>query len=121
VRSWFAPEDLKIGEMIWPGIDRAIQVNDKLLLVLSKHSVESEWVQKEVETAIEKERSQKRTVLFPVRLDDAVLKVEVGWPADIRGSRHIGDFRKWRNPETYQKAFARLLGDLKAEASVGKP
>jgi hypothetical protein len=120
VRCWFAPEDLKIGEKIRHGIDRAIQVNEKLLLVLSKHSVESEWVEKEVETAMEKERSQKRTVLFPVRLDEAVMKVELGWPADVRRTRNIGDFRKWKQPETYQKAMERLLRDLRADEPVGK-
>jgi hypothetical protein len=56
VRCWFAPEDMKIGDKIRPRIDEAIRIHDKLLLVLSKHSVESDWVEKEVETALEKER-----------------------------------------------------------------
>jgi len=117
VRCWFAPEDLKIGEKIRVGIDESIRLHDKLLLVLSKHSVESEWVEKEVETAMEQERKQKRTVLFPVILDNAVMKIESGWPADIRRSRHMGDFRKWKDHDSYQKAFDRLLRDLKAEES----
>jgi hypothetical protein len=97
VRCWFAPEALKIGEKIRVGIDESIRVPDKLLLVLSKNSVESEWVEKEVETAMEQERRQKRTVLFPIRLDDAVMNIESGWPADIRRTRNIGDFRRWKN------------------------
>ena len=116
VRCWFAPEDLKIGEKIRGRIDESIRVHDKLLLVLSKYSVESEWVEKEVETAMEQERKQKRTVLFPVMLDNSVMKIESGWPADIRRSRNIGDFRKWKDHDAYQKAFNRLLRDLKAEA-----
>ena len=116
VRCWFAPEDLKIGEKIRVGIDESIRKYDKLLLVLSKHSIESEWVEKEVETAMEQERKQKRTVLFPVMLDNSVLEIESGWPADIRRSRNIGDFRKWKDHDSYQKAFDRLLRDLKAEA-----
>ena len=47
--------------------------------------------------------------------DDEVLKVASGWAADIRRSRHIGDFRRWKKPESYQEAFDRLLRDLKAE------
>jgi len=116
VRCWFAPENLKIGEKIRVGIDDSIRLHDKLLLVLSKHSVESEWVEKEVETALEQERKQKRTVLFPVMLDNSVMKIESGWPADIRRSRNMGDFRKWRDHDAYQKAFARLLCDLKMES-----
>jgi hypothetical protein len=90
-----------------------------LLLVLSKNSVASDWVEKEVETAMEKERQQKRVVLFPIRLDDAVMKIETGWPVDIRRSRNIGNFKKWKSHDSYQEAFERLLRDLKAEESVG--
>jgi hypothetical protein len=119
VRCWYAPEDLKIGEKIRVGIDQSIRIHDKLLLVLSKNSVQSEWVEQEVETAMERERRQKRTVLFPIRLDDAVMKIESGWPADIRRSRNIGDFRRWKNHDTYRKSLNRLLRDLKAEKPTG--
>jgi hypothetical protein len=53
-------------------------------------------------------------VLFPIRLDDEVMKIDRGWPALIRNSRNIGDFSKWKNPEAYGKALDRLLRDLKA-------
>jgi hypothetical protein len=69
---------------------------------------------------MEKERLENRTVLFPIRLDDAVMKVDSGWPADIRRGRNIGDFKKWKDHDAYQKGFARLLRDLKAvDAAVG--
>jgi hypothetical protein len=71
-------------------------------------------VEKEVETAMERERREKRTVLFPIRLDDAVTKIENGWPADIRRTRNIGDFRRWKTHDAYQKSFDRLMRDLRA-------
>lgn len=114
VRCWLASEDLKIGERIRVGIDESIRIHDKLMLVLSKQSVESDWVEQEVETALARERVEKRTILFPIRLDETVMKIETGWPALIRNTRNIGDFRRWKNPEAYQKAFERLLRDLKA-------
>jgi uncharacterized protein YjbI with pentapeptide repeats len=95
VRCWFAPEDMKIGDRIRPRIDEAICVHDKLLLVLTGNSMKSPWVEKEVETAFEKERKQGRTVLFPIRLDDAVMDAEEAWATDIRRTRHIGDFQGW--------------------------
>jgi hypothetical protein len=114
VRVWFAPEDLKIGDKFRSRIDEAIRVYDKLLLVLSEHSIKSDWVEKEVETAFEKERQQKRTMLFPVRLDDSVMETDQAWAADIRLTRHIGDMCGWKDHDSYQVAFERLLRDLRA-------
>jgi hypothetical protein len=114
VRCWFAPEDLKIGDKIRSAIDESIRIYDKLLLILSEHSVRSTWVEHEVETALDKEVEQKRTVLFPVRLDDTVMNINGGWAAKIRKERHIGDFREWKNNDAYMKAFQRLLRDLKS-------
>jgi hypothetical protein len=116
VRSWFAPEDLKIGEKFRIRIDESIRLHDKLLLILSKHSVTSDWVEKEVETAFEKESDLGKLVLFPVRLDDAVMEIKTGWPADIKRTRHIGDFRRWKDHDEYQKAFGQLLRALKGES-----
>ena len=47
-RVWFAPEDMKGGRKLHEEIFRAIQIHDKLLLVLSKSSVKSEWVMTEI-------------------------------------------------------------------------
>jgi uncharacterized protein YjbI with pentapeptide repeats len=114
VRCWFAPEDMKIGDRLRPRIDETIRVYDKLLLVLSKTSVASQWVEQEVETALARERQQGTTILFPVRIDNTVMTLETGWPALIRNTRHIGDFRAWETYDVYKKAFDRLLRDLKA-------
>lgn len=114
VRSWFAPEDLKIGDEFRDRIDESIRLHDKLLLVLSENSVESVWVKKEVETAFEKEKEQGKTVLFPVKLDNTVSETKTGWAADVRRTRHIGDFRDWKSHDSYKKAFERLMRDLKA-------
>jgi hypothetical protein len=116
VRCWFAPEDLKIGERFRVRIDESIRMHDKLLLVLSENSVASQWVEDEVEAALEKEREQNKTVLFPVRLDGAVMEVKDGWPAAVRRNRHMGDFSEWKSHDSYRKAFERLMRDLKAEA-----
>ena len=116
VRCWFAPEDMKVGDKIRPRIDESIRRYDKLLLVLSKNSIVSDWVEKEVETAFEKERQQKKLVLFPIRIDNTVIHTTQAWAADIRRTRHIGDFTKWKEHDEYQKVFNRLLSDLKAES-----
>ena len=115
VRCWFAQKDMKIGDRIRSRIDKSIRTYDKLLIVLSKNSIESQWVEKEVETAFEEERTRKKTVLFPVRLDSTVMYTEQAWAKDIRLNRHIGDFTKWKDHDKYQQAFNSLLGSLKAD------
>src|SRR6266699_4105796 len=116
VRCWFAPEDMKIGDRIRSRIDESIRMYNKLLLVLSEHSVSSKWVEFEVEAAMDKEQEGKSPVLFPVRLDRAVMESTTAWAAHIKRTRHIGDFTDWKNHDAYQKAFYRLLRDLKAES-----
>ena len=71
-------EDRRIRSRV--GIDESIRIHDKiLLLVLSKNSVASDWVEKgSRKQAMLRRRSdnQKRVVLFlPIRLDDAVMKI----------------------------------------------
>jgi len=70
---------------------------------------------------MEREREQKRTMLFPIGLDNAVMDLKTGWPADIRRTRHLGDFRHWNEHAAYLKAFERLLRDLKAETAAEEP
>jgi hypothetical protein len=118
VRCWFAPEDLKWGARTRPSIDEAIRFHDKLLLILSKYSVASGWVELEVKTAMAKERIEKRTVLFPVRVDKAVFESPFDWATEIRHERNIGDFTRWKNHDDYEKAFRRLLRDLKLGATT---
>lgn len=114
VRCWFAPEDLKIGDKTRRRIDDSIRVHDKLLLILSENSIASDWVEYEAERALEQERKRGGTVLFPVRLDDSIMDAEGTWADHIR-DRHIGDFRDWKDHDSYQEGFERLLRDLKEE------
>jgi uncharacterized protein YjbI with pentapeptide repeats len=114
VRCWFAPEDLKIGDKIRDRIDESIRLRDKLLLILSENSIASDWVEHEVESALEEEKQRGRTILFPIRLDDAVMDSNKAWASLIRRTRHVGDFTRWKDHDSYQKAFDRLLRDLKA-------
>ncbi len=116
VRCWFAPEDLKIGDKFRVSIDESIRLHDKLLLVLSESSLASNWVAYEVEKALNKEPEGIPNVLFPIRLDKTILTCKTDWAKDIRQSRHIGDFERWKDHDAYQRAFQRLLRDLKAQS-----
>ena len=118
VQCWFASEDMRIGDRIRSTIDSQIRVRDKLLVILSENSIRSEWVGDEVEAALEEERLSNRLILFPIRLDNAVLDARGDWAAKIKRRRHIGDFSNWRDASAYRKAFDQLLEDLKTSSSL---
>jgi len=114
VRCWFAPKDLKIGDKFRDRIEGSIRHHDKLLLVLSDNSIQSPEVEREVQAAFEREDKSNKVVLFPIRLDETVMETTKAWAADIRMTRHIGEFGQWREHDSYKKALERLLRDLKA-------
>ena len=118
VRCWFAPEDLKIGDRFRDEIETAIRLHDKLLVVLTETSVRSSWVREEVESALEREDREHTRVLFPVRLDDAVMTTPQSWAASVRRQRHMGDFSGWKDHDHYKQAFDRLLRDLRASSAT---
>ncbi len=115
VRCWYAPEDLKIGDRFRDRIEESIRIHDKLLVVLSANSIDSRWVQTEVEAGLERERRESRPVLFPISIDNVFERTNQAWAADIRRTRYIGDFTHWKDHQSYEKALDRLLRDLAAE------
>ena len=38
--------------------------------------------------------------------------------ASIRRTRHIGDFRRWKDHDKYQKSLGRLIRDLQSDAAA---
>jgi len=114
VRCWFAPHDLPIGEKILDGIDKAIRLREKVVLILSEGAIASDWVEDEVTAAFEEERRRNETILFPIRLDDAVMGTSEAWASKVR-ARNIGDFTKWKEHDAYKATFERVLRDLRAE------
>jgi uncharacterized protein YjbI with pentapeptide repeats len=121
-RVWFAPEDMKGGAKIHEQIESAIQVFDRLLLVLSSASMSSNWVATEVAHARRRESREQRQILFPIALVafdeirrwqsfDADTGTDIA--RDVR-QYFIPDFSGWRDPLQFEHALARLLRDLRA-------
>lgn len=122
VRCWFAPHDAKGGRKLNDQIDEAIRVYDRLLMILSEHSMASEWVKTEIANARQRETREKRQMLFPISLvpfekirEWKAFDADTGKDSarEIR-EYFIPDFSNWRDHDGYQAAFQRLLRDLKA-------
>jgi TIR domain/Pentapeptide repeats (8 copies) len=122
VRCWFALHDIQAGKKIHEQIDQAIHLYDRLLLILSPASMESEWVKTEIAKARKREMKEKRRVLFPVRLvefeslrDWTCFDADTGKDSarEIR-EYYVPDFSKWKDHNAYQKEFEKLVRDLEA-------
>ncbi len=123
VRCWFAPHDVRSGKKLHEQIDEAIRQYERLLLILSPNSMNSEWVKTEIRKARERERAEKKRVLFPVRLvsfdtirEWKLFEADEGkdLAAEIR-EYYIPDFSAWKNHDPYQKELEKLLRDLRTE------
>jgi hypothetical protein len=68
VRCWFAPHHLQSGKKLHEQIGEAIRTYDKLLLILSQDSMNSEWVKTEISKARKREVREDKRMLFPVSL-----------------------------------------------------
>lgn len=113
IKCWFAPEDLKIGDKLRPAIDTAIHLHDKVLLILSENSINSQWVEQEVEKAFERERKEDRLVLFPISIDRKIFESSIGWASFLRNTRNIAFYNNWTDPNDFAKVTTRIVQDLK--------
>lgn len=112
VRCWFAPHSVRIGDKFSDAIEDGIQESERVLLVLSEHSLSSRWVETEVATTLEEETRRGTLLLFPIRIDDSVMTTTASWARNVRRLRYIGDFTRWRELREYAAALERLLDDL---------
>jgi uncharacterized protein YjbI with pentapeptide repeats len=94
-------------------IDRAIRLNPTVLLVLSEHSVSSDWVEHEARLARKLEQETGRDVLCPVALDDSWKTCR--WPERLREQimeYNVLDFSNWQDPDYMRRMFTRLVEGL---------
>ena len=85
----------------------------------------SEWVKTELAHARQKELNERRQVLFPLSLapfskvrEWKCFDADTGKDSarEIR-EYFIPDFSSWKDPESYQVAFQRLVKDLEAQGN----
>jgi uncharacterized protein YjbI with pentapeptide repeats len=126
LRVWSTPEDMDGGERIEEQIDRGGRSYDKLLLVISPHSMGSEWLKAEILKARQREALEKRRVLFPIRLvppdeirDWKCFDVETGRDLAREIREHaLAGFTGWKDAPCFEAEFARLLAELRGKASA---
>ena len=96
------------------------------MLVLSEDSMQSNWVETELRTALAREQRENRQILFPIRISpmDTVrawkfVDPDTGKDIALEVRRyHIPDFSNWKDHDAFEAAFARLLEDLKQDVNT---
>lgn len=102
VNVWVDEAEIKIGDSLIEKIGQGIKEMEYLGVVLSQNSINSEWVRKEVDIALNQEIEGKRVWVLPLLLQECEI------PIFLKG-RLCADFRK---EEEYQNAFRKLLEKL---------
>jgi hypothetical protein len=105
---WFAPIDLRTDHLE-RALTHAIENTDKMLVVLSEHSLSSHWVAFEAERALAKEQAAGTRLLFPILLDQAAVHSELSWVRGVHDRGYGLDFSDWQDTSAYGRALDALV------------
>jgi hypothetical protein len=97
---WVALWDIKVGQSLVSRIQEGISASDYVIAVISSHSANSAWVQKELNTAIYRVLSGKLRAVLPVIIEECDI------PAFLLETKFV-DFRS-----SYTKGVEDLLSVL---------
>lgn len=111
IRVWLDEAEMKIGDSLTKKIGDAIGAMDFFGVTLSSHSIDSEWVQRELQVAVQRELQERKVVVLPLLLEP----VEV--PPFLRDKLYA-DFT---TPESFNATFPKLLETLGAKAGFITP
>lgn len=121
IRCWLDQKQLRAGDDLYAEVDRGIRLWDKVLLCCSEASLSSGWVEREIDTAVEKEqrlrKERGKTVLalIPLNLDGHLFEWEGAHGAILR-KRLALDFTGWETDNaTFEAQFEKIVQALRAD------
>jgi TIR domain len=99
---WIDEAEIQIGDSLINKIREGLDQVDFIAAVISDASIESPWVQQELDIASNREIEEGRVVVLPLLISNVSL------PGFLKG-KFYGDFRE---PENYDDVFVRLCERL---------
>ena len=112
IKVWLDEQRIRVGDSIPEKIAQGLAESDFYLVVNSKDSVQSAWVQKELNGALVREIERRRVAVLPMKIDDAEL------PESLRDKKYA-NFSK-----SYEEGLREVLEAVKAQevtANAGEP
>jgi hypothetical protein len=100
---WLDEHEILVGDSIHQRVGEGIDECDYLVVLLSRESVQSDWVKDEISAASSKEKYSHRRIVLPAVIDD--LKVEE-IPPLLRDKRRANIFNK------YEEGLKELLNAI---------
>ena len=109
IEVWFDEWEIHVGHSISQMIERGLEKADFVAVLLTKHSVNSGWVDKEWQAKIGEEARNRKVIILPLMGENCNI------PALLRDKRY-GDFVK-----DYQSGFDELLNAIEAHSGQKIP
>jgi hypothetical protein len=100
---WLDEAEIQIGDSLTKKIEEALKKTKYMGIVLSPRSIKSDWVEKELEIAINREISTREVVVLPLLYEKCDL------PSFLLGKMYA-DFT---SPSEYEESLSKLLRRLK--------
>jgi uncharacterized protein YjbI with pentapeptide repeats len=126
IQCWFDEEYLLPGDDILDAVDNGIRKWDKILLCCSRDSLNSPWVDRELDKALQKEEKlwretgKKSLAVIPLNMDGYLFSWENS-KASILQSRLAADFTNWdTNQEKFKVQIEKIIRALRAD-NKGRP
>jgi hypothetical protein len=111
VRVWIDEAEIKVGDSLTEKVGKAIEETDFVGVVLSRNSISSQWVQKELQIALQEEFKKKKVVVLPLLLE----------PVDIPPFLRDKLYADFTTPEKFKQSFPKLLEALNVSKEKLKP
>lgn len=107
---WVDEAEMKIGDSLIEKVGEALNENAFVGVVISRHSVNSSWVEKELQIALQREIREKRVVVLPILIDDSELPI------------FLTDklYANFSAPERYYAELGKLLDTLGSRQKPGQ-
>jgi len=122
VRCWLDEKDARLGVPFTHNIEDGIRLTEKFLLCCSKESLNSRWVNFEIDLALHREQELRQAApgalwrLIPLDLDGYLFSPEYSGDALRIRNRLAGDFTGWKtDTDKFDQQIARVIRAIRIE------